>query len=306
MKRKSKLNKFNGFLAIVLVICLAATAFVINKYPKITEDAGAETDASDVSVLEASFEPGTYGGKEFKTIDDVVKYYVECFNYTKTLTAQYDENGETKTYYKLLGDENLNVENLLVEGKSNDIINKLVPGIVGKLFSGSVKGLSPSDNRDPNIDTRNDGAIDLSTSALTADDVLDANVKDNGDGTITITIQPKQAVLSMPNEDSQGRFFNVLGDITSTVESIDVLSFSEGTIADNFVVTYKGGTGSVIIDTATGEITGGDFKMLVHIDVKHANVAVLKDKNASLDVVYTNHFPADDQYLMDSRQITRK
>ncbi|MGN0533461.1 MAG: hypothetical protein ACI4IK_03800 [Eubacterium sp.] len=306
MKRKSKLNKFNGFLAIVLVICLAATAFVINKYPKITEEAGAETDTSDVSVLEASFEPGTYGGKEFKTIDDVVKYYVECFNYTKTLTAQYDEKGEAKTYYKLLGDENLNVENLLVEGKSNDIINKLVPGIVGKLFSGSVKGLSPSDNRDPNFDTRNDGAINLTTSALTAEDVLDANVKDNGDGTITITIQPKQAVLSMPNEDSQGRFFNVLGDITSTVESIDVLSFSEGTIADNFVVTYKGGTGSVIIDTATGEITGGDFKMLVHIDVKHANVAVLKDKNASLDVVYTNHFPADDQYLMDSRQITRK
>ena len=60
------------------------------------------------------------------------------------------------------------------------------------------------------------------------------------------------------------------------------------------------------IDTATGEITGGDFKMLVHIDVKHANVAVLKDKNASLDVIYTNHYPADDQYLMDSRQITRK
>ena len=306
MKRKSKLNKFNGFLAIVLVICLAATAFVITKYPKITEEADAETDASDVSVLEASFEPGTYGGKEFKTIDDVVKYYVECYNYTKTLTAQYDENGETKTYYKLLGDENLNVENLLVEGKSNDIINKLVPGVVGKLFTGSVKGLSPSDNRDPNYDTRNDGAISLSTSALTTEDVLDANVKDNGDGTITITIQPKQAVLAMPNEDPQGRFFNVLGDITSTVESIDVLSFSEGTIADNFVVTYKGGTGSVIIDTATGEITGGDFKMLVHIDVKHANVAVLKDKNASLDVIYTNHYPADDQYLMDSRQITRK
>ena len=40
MKRKSGLSKFNGFLAIVLVICLAATAFVINKYPKI-EDASA-------------------------------------------------------------------------------------------------------------------------------------------------------------------------------------------------------------------------------------------------------------------------
>ena len=41
MKRKSGLSKFNGFLAIVLVICVVATAFVINKYPKI-EDASAD------------------------------------------------------------------------------------------------------------------------------------------------------------------------------------------------------------------------------------------------------------------------
>ena len=53
MKRKSGLSKFNGFLAIVLVICVVATAFVINKYPKI-EDASADdsSNTQDVAVID--------------------------------------------------------------------------------------------------------------------------------------------------------------------------------------------------------------------------------------------------------------
>lgn len=139
--------------------------------------------------------------------------------------------------------------------------------------------------------------MDCTTSHLTADDVLAANVKDNGDGTITMVIQPKEALLSTPGEDSQGRFFNSLGDISSVVESISVLSFSQGTIKDNFVVDYKGGTGTIVIDTKTNEIIKADYIMLVHIDVKHANVAVLKDKSASLDVKYQCEYPASDDYL---------
>ncbi len=186
------------------------------------------------------------------------------------------------------------------------MLDSLVPGIAGGLFSGNVIGLSPSGNRARDLDTRADGAMDCTVSHLTADDVLEANVVDNNDGTINITIQPKAALLSMPGEDSQGRFFNSLGDISSVVSSIDVLSFSSGTVDDNFVVDYKGGTGTVTINTSTNEITAGDFEMKVHINVSHANVAVLKDKSASLDISYTNHYPADDQYLMDSRKITRK
>lgn len=301
--KKSKLSVVNSILAVVLVICVIATAIVINKYPKITQETSTGT-SEDVPVID-EFVAGTYGGKEFKSVEDVVNYYVECYNYTKTLTAPYTEGGEAKTYYKLLGDETLNIENLLVEGKSNDVINKLVPGIVGGIFSGSVKGLSPSDNRDPQYDTKNDGANDCRTSALTADDVLACNVVDNGDGTINITIQPKAVVLSMPCQDAQGRFFNTLGDISSTVEKISVLSFSQGTINDNFVVDYKGGTGTITIDTSTGEITAADYVMNVHIDVTHANVTVLKDKSASLDIVYANHFPASDEYIKSSRDMVR-
>lgn len=304
MKRKSGLSKFNSILAVVLVVCLVATAVVIYKYPVITETAEGEGAASTgEEIVIDEFVAGTYGGKEFTSVEDVVNYYVECYNYTKTLTTSYTENGDPKTFYKLLGDENLEVKNLLVEGKSNSMLDGLVPGIVGGLFSGNVIGLSPSGNRDPQTDTRNDGKFDCTTSALTVDDVAMANVVDNGDGTITITIQPKAVVLSMPGEDAQGRFFNSLGDISGVVSSISVLSFSEGTIDENFVVSYAGGTGTVTIDTKTGEITTADYEMDVHIDVKHANVAVLKNKSASLDIVYTNHFPASAEYMKESRGV---
>lgn len=306
VKQKTGLDKFNKVLLIVFVLLLVATILIVAlssaKVP--VEEASAEEFVDEVVIDQ--FVAGTYGGKDFQTIDDVVNYYVECFNYTKTLTAEYTEDGEAKTYYKLLGDENLEVKNLLIEGKENSTINSLVPGIVGGLFTGSVKGLSPSDNRDPLYDTREDGTIDQTQSHLTVDDVLMANVVDNKDGTINITIQPKAATLSMPDADPQGRFFNVLGDISSTVNQISVLSFSEGTIDENFVVTYAGGSGTVTINTATGEIIGGDFEMDVHIDVSHANVTVIHDKSASLDVVYTNHFPASDDYILKSRNLVRK
>lgn len=304
-KTKSKLDVVNKILAVILVLTFIALILVVTLYKGNTAQEASADSENTANITIDAFVPDTYGGIEFKTQEDVVNYYVECYNYTKTLTASYNENGESVTYYKMLADEDLNVENLLVEGQSNSIINNIVPGVVGNLFSGSVKGLPPSDNRNPDLDSLKDGAIDLRMSHLTIDDVEACNVVDKGNGIIDITIQPKGVILSMPGEDSQGKFFNTLGDISSTVDSISVLSFSSGTVNDNFVVNYEGGSGTVTIDTKTKEITNADYTMKVHIDVSHANVAVLKDKSASLDIVYKIHAPASDDYLLKSRNITR-
>ena len=94
------------------------------------EEEGADEDKPVIDELKA----GTYGGVDFKTNDDVAKYYVEAYNYTKTLTATYlDKDGKDCTYYKLLGDEDLKVDNILVDGQKNSTINSLVPGIVNGL-----------------------------------------------------------------------------------------------------------------------------------------------------------------------------
>ena len=179
MKANSKLGNFNKFLAVLLVLAIIFLVLVVTvikpggAYEAAPVDANAAGDA-DVATID-ELVPGTYGGIEFNTIDDVVNYYVQCYNYTKTLTAQYNDNGTTATYYKLLGMEDLTIENLLVEGKSNDVVNKLVPSILGSVFTGGLKGLPPCGNISPTADQVGDG-IDVTKSLLTAEDVLAANV----------------------------------------------------------------------------------------------------------------------------------
>ncbi|MDD7357406.1 MAG: hypothetical protein PUG88_00910 [Eubacterium coprostanoligenes] len=273
-----------------------------------------ESDASaeeDVSVLDKSFEPNTYGGVEFKSLEDVANYYVEAYNYTKTLTAQYkDADGNTKTFYKLLGTEDLQVGDVMIDGKANSTINSLVPSIVGPMFDANSWSLVPSGSREPEYDNNLDDNTrkndnDYRTSAFKAEYILDANVVDNGDGTITLTIQPKQEELAFRGEGPQGSFFEVLGDITGAVKSITVLSFTEGDASDNVKVMYKGGTGSVTIDTKTKEIVSAHYTMVANVDVTHASIAIIKDKSASVKITYTNEYPASDEYLKERRGITR-
>ncbi len=273
------------------------------------EDAGSSEDAS---VLEKSFEAGTYGGVEFKSLDDVANYYKEAYEYTKSLTAEYiNDKGETETFYKLVGDEKLNVGSVMIDGKENAVINKLVPGIVDGLFVPNIYGLVPCNNRNPKLDNTNSsetdpGEKDFTKSYVKGEDVLDANITDNGDGTITMVIQPKAAEMSMRGEDSQGDFFEVLGDITPTVKQISVISFAQGTAEDNIKVAYKGGTVTCTIDTKTKEITKAEYNMVAEVAVNHATVTVIKDKSASLTITYKNTFPATDEALMSAKQLKRK
>lgn len=274
------------------------------------KNTGDETDAAEVNYDEPvieEFATVTAGGVEFASVEDVVNYYVEAYNYSKTLMAQYkDEDGNTQTWYKLLGEEELKVENILIDGSSNTTINNLVPGIVDGIYNPGLNGLVPSTNRNPELDTDEwDGKGEsLQTSRLVADDLVTANVKDNGDGTITIQLQPKAVNMSMPGKDAQGHVFQSLGAIDSTVDSISVLSWAEGTTADNCIVNYYGGTATVTIDTSTKEITSAEYVMKANVSVTHANVTVIRDKSASLDVTMKWKYPASADYMMESKGCT--
>lgn len=330
LKGDPEMNKYvKKGLCIALAAGLIASSFAgcakinyvtnsaVEAIYKVKDGSWQETDTEEEGTAEGDpvvidpLTPGTYGGIEFNTLEDVANYYVTAYDYTKSLTAEYiDEEGNTQTYYKLLGDENLEVGDIMIDGSSNAMINNLVPGIVGGLFSQSTYGLVPCYNRDPNLDNNSEDATrkadhDFRTSGVTVDDILEANVTDNGDGTITMIIQPKAGQMSTRGDDSQGRFFEVLGDIGGVVGSIDMISFAQGTAEENVIVDYKGGTVTVKIDTATNEIVEADYKMIANVSVNHATVAVLKDKSASLVITYTNHFPASDKYLLDTRGITR-
>ena len=269
------------------------------------EPAGEEN--FDAPVID-EFAAGTYGGVEFKSVEDVTNYYVEAYNYSKTLMAQYkDQDGNIQTWYKLLGEENLSVENIKIGGTANATINNLVPGIVGGIYNPGLNGLVPSTNRNPALDTdewEGNGET-LTTSRLVADDLVTANVTDNGDGTITIKLQPKAVNMSAPGKDAQGHVFQSLGSIDKTVDSISVLSWSEGTTAENCKVNYYSGVATVTIDTATKEITSADYVMKAFVAVSHANVAVIKDKNATVDITMEWKYPASDEYLMSSKGCSR-
>lgn len=268
-------------------------------------------DSSDDPVVIDEFVAGTYGGIEFSSLEDVVNYYVEAYNATKARTAEYiQEDGTTATFYELLGSEELTIGAVLVEGKENSVINSLVPSLVSSLFSSSTYGLPPCANRNPELDNNSEDELrsadyDFTTSMLTVDDVLAANVVDNGDGTITITIQPKGASMAEKGNDSQGRFFMALGDIGATVESISVLSWASGTTEENCVVTYSGGYGEVTINVDTGLVESAYYDMEVLIEVQHATVTVITDKSATVELSYIMEYPASDEYLLESKGLTR-
>lgn len=276
---------------------------------KETSQTTSNTESPNVNI--EPFKEGTYGGVVFKTEADVVNYYVECYNNTKSQTAPYiDADGNTQQFYALVGEEKLTIESILVDGQENAMLNNVVPGIVENLFTYNVYGLPPCNNRNPELDNNNDDATasekyDFRTSYFTPEDCQACNVVENSDGTITITIQPKKGSMSMRGGDSQGRFFEVLGDIGATVESISALSWASGTAEENVLVIYEGGTGVITIDPATKTVIAADYHMAVEVQANHANITVIKDKSGGVIISYDMHYPASDTYIMKAKSLTR-
>ena len=272
----------------------------------IIKGSGSGEEESEAPKL--TFTPGTYGGVNFESFEDVANYYNTVYDATKAETAVYkDKDGGTPTFYAMLGTENLELKkgSLLVDGKENMLVSNLAPTLLGGMFGKNVVGLPPQANRDPNQDYDENGES-LQTSRVVADDILNAEVVENEDGTITITIIPQTVNLSHKGLDAQGHFFNSLGAIDSTIDGIDMLSWASGTTEENCKVFYKDGFAKIKVDTAAGKIIEADYHMVAKVDITHATLAgMIKDKSASLTLWYDNHFPADDQYLMDIRGLSR-
>lgn len=257
----------------------------------------AETPAEteDVAVIDA-FTPGTYGGIEMNSVDDLVAYYAQCYNKTKAKTAMYiDQNGETVEWYAFGGSKEITISDILVDGQSNSVINQLVPSLLGSLYTPTLAGLSPCMWEVPELDNDEFGES-LQTCRVQADDLLAANAVDNGDGTITLNMQPKMTEMSHCGVDPQGRMFTSLNDIGSVVEAVSAFSWSSGTTEENVKVTYKGGTAEVKIDVASGEIVEATYIMKAYANIQHANIAVVHDKSMSATVDYVCIYPATQEF----------
>ncbi len=271
-----------------------------NKAPEAVNasaEAGTEADSADDPAVIDLFAEGTYGGVEFKSIEDVVKYYADAYNKTKAKKAMYkNEDGEIVEMYAFADQKEITITDILVEGKSNAVINKLVPQLLNALYIPTIGGLQPCNAREPEKDVDENGES-LMTCRVQADDLVTANVKDNGDGTITIEMQPKLVEMARVGMDAQGRMFTALNDLGVVVDSVDAFSWASGTTEENCKVTYKGGTAIVTIDTASGEITEAHYDMHVYVNISHANLAVVHDKSVSAIVDYKCDFPCSKEFF---------
>lgn len=249
----------------------------------------------DPPVIDA-FTEGTYGGIEFKSVEDVVKCYADAYNKTKAKTRMYkDEEGKTVEMYAFADQKVITITNILVEGKSNAVINKLIPQLLGALYKPTVGGLSPCNAREPEKDN-DEKNESLKTCRVQADDLVAANVKDAGDGKITLTMQPKTVEMSRVGMDAQGRMFTSLNDIGAVVDAVDAFSWASGTTEENCKVIYKGGTAEVTIDTKSGEIVEAHYDMHVYVSINHANIAVVHDKSLSAEVDYCCDYPCSQEF----------
>ena len=299
---------FKVFIAVLLVAAIVVEIYIGLTIPSKINEAitAATTVTDDEGGVTLTFTPNTYAGVDFKTQEDVVNYYIAAYNKTKEQTAQYkDADGNTQTFYKMVGTEDLTVKegSLLIDGSpANQMVQSLIPSVLGGIFQPNVNGLPPCANRNPNED-KDENGDSLTACRVKQEDVEQCSVEEK-DGKIVITLLPKAVEMSHKGLDSQGHFYNSLGAIDNTLDTIGI-KWASGTTTDNCKVIYEQGTVVATIDPATGEIVEADYTMNVNIDVTHVTFAILTDRGAALTLVYSQHFPADDDYLMKRRQLVR-
>lgn len=267
---------------------------------------GAYSAAKTVTTAKDPFKKGKYAGVQLNTTADAVRYYVKAYNATKKETAKYKdlETEEISTYYKMLGCKEMFVTNTRINGSKNSFFDSYFESLLTDMTLAT--GLPPSTSVNKSADTDLNGKS-LITSRLRDTDVASLSIKDNKNGTVTLTIKPKAVQMSSPGADPQGRFFTTAGPMYDAIDQVikeNGGKWTTGNAKKNVTMNYTGGTGTITINTSSGKITKATYNMKVNVDVQHVTISGMKNQRVQLRVIVKDTFPMS-QELFDSSNLER-
>lgn len=251
----------------VQVPATAAPTAAPTQAPADTTAAPADTTAApaDTTAAPADTTAAPAADAAPTTPAEIVAEYAKVYNTTKA-------SGTFK------GHDAIQCDSVTIDGKENSMVKGVADGFMSA--NGTDMNLPPYSDDNP-----------ANECLITADDIATAEYKDNGDGTATIKLVPKAVTKSVKFQDAQGKMFNVMEDVAPTLASVSVLTWSEGDANSNVTLISDGGYCEVTYNKETKMMTAANYVLVTKAEVQHANVLVLKDKNATAQFTYTMSFP---------------
>ena len=262
---------------------------------------GAYSAAKKVTTAKDPFKKGKYAGVQLNTTADAVRYYVKAYNATKKETAKYKDLETEEIYicYKMLGCQEMFVTNTRINGSKNSFFDSYFESLLTDLTMPT--GLPPSTSVNKSADTDLNGKS-LITSRLRDTDVASLSIKDNKNGTVTLTIKPKAVQMSSPGADPQGRFFTTAGPMYDAIDQVikeNGGKWTTGNAKKNVTMNYTGGIGTITINTSTGKISKAMYKMIVKAEIRNITLSGQKFKSIAMDCSKVDTFPATGSNFAD-------
>lgn len=233
------------------------------------EDTTAAPSTDDTTAAPAEDTTAAPAGDELSassSLEEVVAKYAEVYEKTKA----------TGTF---LGKSKTTCTAIAIDGKQNGAVKAIADAAIGSEGDGTTP-LSPS--RDDNPGDK---------CAVKPSDIESYKYTDNGDGTATIRLEVKPTQNSRRFQDPAGDMLDVMEDLKGALSSVSALTWSEGDADSNVVLTSKGYC-EVTYDKSTNMMTKATYMLYTDADVKHANVLIFKDKNATASFEYVVEYPA--------------
>ena len=219
-------------------------------------------DTTAAPDADTTAEPAPAGNPS--TPEEILNVYKEVYKNTKA-----DGN--------FRGSSHMSCTSVMIDGKENSMVRSAADQFMKSENTGIA--LCPDSE-----------GVDYSECDATVDDITDATWKDNGDGTATLEIKPKETVDGKKFTSSSGKFFDVMEDVASSIADISLISWAEGDANSNTHLTTSG-TVTVTYDTSTMKMTKATYDLITVADVQHVNVLIFKDKSGTATFDYVCEFP---------------